>query len=67
MFLQDRDACDVSQGLADEQVGLVELARASAEQTERAQHDAGSAHRDGVYGGEARPDRGGNKPRPPPC
>ena len=65
MFLQDRDTCDVRQGLADEQIGFGELAGAGAEQAERAQHDAGGAHRDGVHGGKASLDRGGNEPRPP--
>ena len=36
-----------------------------AEQAERAQHDAGRAHRDGVHGGEAGVERGGDEPGPP--
>ena len=65
MFLQDRDTRDVCQGLADEQIGLVELAGAGTEQAERAQHDAGGPHRDGMHRGEAGPDRGRDEPRPP--
>lgn len=67
MFPENRDACDVCQGLADEQVGVVQFAPVSAEQTECAQHGARSAHWDGVHGGETGRDRGGDEPRPPLC
>ena len=53
VFLQDRDARDVGQRLADQEIGVVEFAGAGAEQAERAQDDAGGAHRHGVHGGEA--------------
>ena len=38
-----------------------------AEQSERAEDDARRAHRDGVHGGEAGVDRGGDEPGPALC
>ena len=64
VLLQDRHARDVGEGLRDEAVGVVELAGVGAEQAERAQDDAGRAHRDGVHGGEAGVERGGDEPGP---
>jgi hypothetical protein len=59
VFSEDRDTCDVCQGLAYEQIGFGELAGEAAEQAEDAQTNARGAHRDGVHRGEADLDRGG--------
>ena len=53
------------EGLRDEAVGIVQLAGAGAEQAQRAQHDAGRAHRDGMHGAEAGVECGRDEPRPP--
>ena len=64
MFLQERHAGDVREGLRDKAVGFVQLAGIGAEQLQRAQDDAGGAHRDGMNGGEPGVERGRDEAGP---
>ena len=65
MLLKNRHTGDMRKRLSDKQIRVVELTGAGAEQAEGTEHDARGAHRDGVHGGEASVQRGGNEARPP--